>query len=414
MLTIHQKIKSGLLVMITSALLITSCNKEPEEFAPIIPEVPTGDMLGTVLDASDDDSLYYRLVVRAGMAAALNDPGHQYTMFVPNNNAMKQAINALSGGLVPLNAPDAVFSGFIQTQITPEQAFAIVNYNIIPEKVSFASFGSNFPNFQYPSLLNPAPSVSSLLRLTTFPSARNGNWVNNVPATVVDRAAGNGYIHNVAALVAPPQRYLWNRIDTDTDLEYLKAAILRADSATNQGGAVGNLQGLLLNIGANFTVYAPTDQAFQNILTLAITQALIAQGVPPGTAATQAAALASTPGVFQNPALFPVLTSQVVQGIVVYHVTINRSFTNNFPTTQTNVPTVLNTVIPTHPGIGLSVTMGAPFPTAATVKGAENPTPANILLNATPLLPDPVGSSDQHYLNGVLHKIDQVLIPLPL
>ncbi|HCF64045.1 MAG TPA: hypothetical protein DEU93_07750, partial [Chitinophagaceae bacterium] len=64
MLTIHQKIRSGLLVMITGALLVTSCNKDPEAFAPIVPEVPTGDMLGTVLDASDNDSLYYRLVVR--------------------------------------------------------------------------------------------------------------------------------------------------------------------------------------------------------------------------------------------------------------------------------------------------------------------------------------------------------------
>lgn len=413
MLTIH-KLKSGFVMLLSGALLVTSCNKDPEQFQIPEPQLPTGDLLGTVLSSSDNDSLYNRLVIRAGMQNALNSHRNNYTMFVPSNNAMKQFINAASGGLVPLNAPDAVFSGFIQTQISPANAFSIVNYNIIPEEVSFASFGTNFPNFQYPTLLNPAPAVSALLRLTTFPSARNGNWVNNVPATVVDRDASNGKIHNTAALVMPPTRFLWNRIDTDTDLEYLKAAILRADSATNQGGNPGTLQSYLLNIGANFTVFAPNDQAFVNILTLAITQALVAQGVPLATAQLQATALASTPDVFQNPALFSALTAERVQGIVVYHIMMGRAFTNNFPTTQTNFPTLLNSAISIHPGVGLEVTMGAPFATAATVKGSENPTAANITINASPLLPEPSGTSDQHYLNGVLHVIDQVLLPLPL
>lgn len=413
MLTIH-KIKCGFTMLLSGALLVTSCNKDPEQFITPEPPTPTGDMLGTVLATSENDSLYNRLVIRAGMQNLINNPANQYTMFVPGNNAMKQFINAASGGLVPLNAPDAVFSGFIQTQISTANAFSIVNYNIVPQDVAFASFGTSFPNFQYPSLLNPAPTISPLVRLTTFPSARNGNWVNNVPVTVTDRVAGNGKIHNTAALVMPPSRFIWDRINTDTDLEYLKAAILRADSATNQGGTVGTLQGYLSNIGANFTVFAPSDQAFVNILTLAITQALVLQGVPLATAQLQAASLASSPTVFQNPALFSVLTAERVQGIIVYHMLMGRAFTNNFPTTQANIPTLLNSVLATHPGVGLEVTMGTPFATAATVKGAENPTPANIEINATPLLPDPNGTSDQHYVNGVLHKIDQVLLPLPL
>lgn len=414
MLTIH-KIKSGFAMLLSGALLVTSCNKDPEQFITPEPPTPSGDMLGTVLASSDSDSLYNRLVIHAGMSSMINNPANQYTMFVPGNNAMKQFINAASGGLVPLNAPDAVFSGFIQTQITPANAAMIVGYNTIPQDVTFASFGTSFPNFQYPTLVNPAPSVSALLRLTTFPSARNGNWVNNVPVTVTDRVAGNGKIHNVAAMVVPPSRFIWDRINTDTDLEYFKAALLRADSATNQGGTVpGTLQGYLSNIGANFTVFAPTDQAFVDILTGAITQALVAQGVPLAVAQAQATALASSPTVFQNPALFGVLTAERVQGILVYHIMMGRAFTNNLPTTAANFPTLLNSVFAAHPGVRLEVTMGAPFATAATVKGAENPTPANIQINASPLLPDPNGTSDQHYLNGVLHKIDQVLLPLPL
>ena len=76
----------------------------------------------------------------------------------------------------------------------------------------------------------------------------------------------------------------------------------------------------------------------------------------------------------------------------------------------------MNGAIPGHPGVTLSATFTLPFPfvTSATIQGAYNATAANVIINASPLTPEPFGTSDQHYLNGVLHKIDQVLIPLPL
>jgi uncharacterized surface protein with fasciclin (FAS1) repeats len=62
--------------------------------------------------------------------------------------------------------------------------------------------------------------------------------------------------------------------------------------------------------------------------------------------------------------------------------------------------------VPAHPGVALKATFGATGVTAATVKGVANPTASNITIN-----PFPGGTSDQNYVNGVLHKIDQVLIP---
>lgn len=400
---------------VTGIAILTSCNKDPEQFLEPDPVPPSGTTIAAQLEANANDSLYRRLVIHSGLMPLLSGGNNNtYTVFAADNNAMKVVISALSGGLVPINAPDAVFSGFISANIPQQQAAAIVAHTIIPQSATMAVIGTGFPNYQYPTLFNPAPTISSLVRLDLFPSARNGNWVNNVPLVGVDQAASNGIIHHTAVLITPPQRYLWNRIDTDPQLTYLKAAILRADSASVTPTAPGTLQGFLLNIGANFTVFAPTDAAFQAILTGAITQALIGMGVPPGDAATQAAALASTPAVFQNPMLYSVLTSRVVGGIVSYHLLGVRAFTNNFPTTPTKYPTLLNLNLPTHEGVELDVTMGAPFPTAATVKGKENPAPANIQINASPMLPDPFGSSDQIYLNGVLHKIDQVLLPAPL
>ncbi len=405
---IIQKIKIHLLLIGSVILVLSSCNKPPAEFAvePVVP--PTGPTLGATIAATPTDSLYYRLITKAGMVPVINNMDATYTMFVPDNNAMKLFINAISGGLVPLTAPDAVFSAFITANIPTSTAGAIVSYNTCPQALASANIPSTFPNFQYPSILNPAPSVSAFLRLTTFPTTRNGAWVNNIPLISPNIFAANGVIYNTAFVPTPPQRYLWDRINTDTKLTYLKAAINRADSGT---AAPGTLQGALLNIGANLTVFAPTDAAFQVTLTGAIYKGLVAMGVPPAIAFGQAKVLASTPAVFSNPALYGVLTAQTVKGIVVYHILGKRAYTNNFPTTATKYPTLLNAGIPTHEGVELTAVFGTPFVTAATVKGIANATAANIIINASPLIPDPSGTSDQQYLNGVLQKIDQVLLP---
>jgi uncharacterized surface protein with fasciclin (FAS1) repeats len=429
---IAQILKASLFQLAALMLILVSCNKDVEQFteAPVTP--PSGKALGETIAATATDSLYYRLISRAGLVSTINNKATSFTMFVPDNNAMKVFINAISQGQVPLQAPDAVFSGFISTKIPAATAAGIVSYNITSQTLLSAGIPSTFPNLQYPTILNPAPSVSALLRLTTFPTTRNGGWLNNIPLTAVDMGAANGVIHHTALVVTPPQRFLWDRISTDTTLTYLKAAINRADSGT---AAPGTLQSALLNIGANLTVFAPTDAAFKATLTGAIYQALLPQIVKQLTAAYagagmsdtaaaalaatnapplaigQATAIASTPDVFQNPLLFSVLTAQTVKGIVVYHLFGNRAYTNNFPTTTTYYPTLLNGAIAAHPGVGLTAVFGAPFVSAATVKGVGNATAANLIINASPLLPDPFGTSDQNYLNGVLHKIDQVLLP---
>lgn len=433
MIRLTNKIKIVGLLFIAATTVLFSCNKDVQQFAePTIPPPSTGKALGETIAATATDSLYYKLIVKAGLVATINNKDATYTMFVPDNNAMKIFINAISGGLVPLAAPDAVFSRFIAANIPAASAVGIVSYNIGAQSLLSVKIPATFPNFQYPTILNPAPTLSALLRLTTFPSTRNGAWLNNSPLTAVDLVTANGVIHHTAFVTTPPQRYLWSRISTDTALTYLKAAINRADSGT---AAPGTLQGALLNIGANLTVFAPTDAAFKTLLRGAIYKALlplviqqltaayIAGGMMPADAAAKAAAdappiaigqataLASSPAVFSNPALFNALSAQTVKGIVVYHIFGNRAFTNNFPVTTTYYPTLLNGGIPTHPGVGLTAVFGVPFITAATIKGVGNATASNIIINASPLIPDPSGTSDQHYLNGVLHKIDQVLLP---
>ena len=400
MISTSNKIKNIVLAFAGAMVVLSSCNKDVEQFAEAqVPGVSSSKALGDTLGTSAraNDSLYYRLIVRAGLLSTLNNKATTLTLFVPTNAAMRAFINAISGGLVPIGAPDAVFSGFIKANIPAATAASIVMYNTVPQLINFTAIPGTFPNFQYPSILNPAPQISALLRLTTFPSNRNSNYVNNVPVISAGINAENGSIYEVAALVVPPSQYLWNRIEADPELSYFEAAIKRADADPTAPGA---LQAGLLNIGANLTVFAPVDAATQPVLFGAIYQALLAQGLDQPTAFAQATALSSTPDGFN---LLPITT---VKGIVVYHILGSRAFANNFQTTATNYPTLLNGAIPVHPGVGLQATFTGPIVTAATVKGAANATASNIAIN-----PFPNGSSDQHYLNGVIHKIDQVLLP---
>ena len=88
---------------------------------------------------------------------------------------------------------------------------------------------------------------------------------------------------------------------------------------------------------------------------------------------------------------------------------------------ETAVKTLFNSALAVHPGVTVSATFTQlpnstlKFVSAATVKGASTltgigqPIPANILISTTPPF-----THDLHQTNGVIHKIDRVLIPIKL
>ncbi|MBK8610848.1 MAG: fasciclin domain-containing protein [Chitinophagaceae bacterium] len=403
---ITKRIKIHFLLGITAAMLIlSSCNKDLEQFPA--PEVvaPAGDALGVTISKIADDSLYYKLILRAGATtlATINNKSLRFTMFVPNNAAMRQALVALGA---PPAQPDAVYVGFINTFVPVTTAASIVNFNIIAQTITTASIPNTFPNFFYPTNLNPTSGASfnPLVRLLTFPSTRNGNWINNIPLLAVNLPAANGVIHTAAALPAPPQKVLAQRIFADADMTYLAAAFQRADSGVAPTTSA-SLVWVLSNFGPNVTVFAPTNAAFQNLIF-----GLVYQQVFAATGSVAIATAQANGAVAAGPAFLSTnnVSTQLVKGIVVYHMLGSRAFLNNFPTTATSYPTLLNGGIPTHPGVSLACTFTGPFVSAATVKGAANATASTILINPTP---EPNGTSDQFFVNGTIHKINQVLLP---
>ncbi|WP_162944783.1 fasciclin domain-containing protein [Flavisolibacter nicotianae] len=408
--------------LLAGAALFASCNKDVEEAQPVTVTPGSGQSIAAVINSDASFTILKAAIARAATSSAtpslgalLSDSTAVYTVFAPTDAAFQQSF-ALLG--IPQAVGINAFS--------PGQLDSILRYHVVGgQKLMSSMLPSAYPNpnLQLPTLLElakPSAAIPPGLRMPVFPSKINGAWVNNIPLTGVDIQASNGVIHKTGLVVAPPSTVLWSRIATDPNLTYLKAAIDRADTGVP---ADSTLRAAFLNPAANFTLFAPTNLAFQQLLTVQITQALMAMNVPQAQAQAQAQALASTPAVFANPALATVLTPTLVKGLIAYHllgtnpvvsstkVIVNglRVFSANIPTTATNVKTYLNGTTQTylHPGVIIQAMLGATGVTAATVKGVANATASNVQINPMP----GTGTSDQHYVNGVLHVIDQVLRP---
>lgn len=388
--------------------LITSCNKDVEGPTPIAAPQPVSSR--SLLDTINNDAnltILKAAIARAStnntfgnsLTTLLSDKSASFTFFAPTDAAFQMAFQLL--GIPPAAGVNAFRPGQLDT---------ILRYHFAGGRITGDTIARRLPNLQVPSqfvLQQPSATLPPGLRQSIFPG-RNVNtyFVNNVPVTQAEIPVANGLVYKIGAVLLPPSQFLWNRIDTDPNLTYLKAAVQRADSGV---AAAATLTAALQNPAANLTVFAPTNAAFQALLAAQIEQALVAQGVPQPVAQAQAQALSSTPAVFTNPALSSVLTPTNVRGLVAYHVLGNRRFSVNIPTTATSIPTLAHSQVPTLPLLSIRATFGATGVTAATVKGGANATESNIQINP---LPAPAGTSDQNYINGVLHIIDQVLRPM--
>lgn len=430
-MTSFKSIIKNSLLTITVLGVLNACNKDVEQFPDNTTVRDTsGVALGSTILADANYSLYAEVIKKSGYIDTLNNKQLDLTMFVPTNAAVKAAVSMLTRGQIPVTAPDSNFIGFIQSAaFTPATANGLVKYNTVPQAVDLSSLTNTTLNNQYPTMINPAPQLSALARLTSFLTKAPGlGYVNNVPVAGQKVAAGNGVFYPTGALVMPPTRVLMQRIAEAGDLTYFKAAVAKADSglsASQLASPTQSLTGLLSSFGPNITVFAPTDSAFQATLYslvyptvfAGIKAQAMAQGANDATATAiaterapaQTKTIVETPAVFQNPLLASKLSAATVKGLLAYHILPTTNFTNNFPTTETSFRTLISATSPTlDPQLKITAAFTGPLVSTLSVKGAVNPTAAKVSLNPTP---EPGGSSDQFYVNGTLNKIDQILLP---
>lgn len=427
MKNIIYKLKLSYLAVIAGFVFLSSCNKSLEQLAPIpTPVYPTGNGIAATLAANANYSFYNALITRAGMTATLNDLTKTFTLIATDNAGMRIFVSAASGGLIPpVGAPDATYLGFINSSLPVASAAGIVQYNIIGQKFPFASFGTAFPNYPLTTQIILDPT-QPFVRMNIFPVRGTPfSYINNLPVIATDLAAANGVIHTAFSVAAPPSTVLKTMIAGESTLKYFRAAVARADS-----GAVGlGRFDSLMNYGVtNMTILAPNDAAFQGLLTPLITGALIAQGVPPATAAATATALVNAvdangnPTVFSNPALYGSITAATVKGIIAYHLLASlttstttpyqpniRVFSNNVPgTAGFFIKTLVNGGFAAHPGVLAQSTYTGPAVTALRFTGLGTFPPGGAPYSGTAAN---AITRDKLAVNGVYHILDRVLLP---
>jgi uncharacterized surface protein with fasciclin (FAS1) repeats len=344
-------LKNWLPVLTLIVIVAASCNKNVDDATPINYPPGTGSTIGEVLNTNPSFSILKAAVTKAGLLPAVSDKNTVFTVFAPDDAAFTR-----SGiSLALINALPAA------------SVASIVQYHIIPGRsITSSAIPTSFPNVQMPTaFVFPSPNTNPLVRFSNFPSKRGSNvWVNNIPVVTPDLATANGTIHVTFAMLNPPTRVLLDTMSRDADLSYFAAAVTAADAGVPAGSKFSDF---LANPLANFTVMAPTNQAFINLLTFL--------GLP------------------ASPSSLGFLPAQTVRGIVAYHLLLGRAFAANLPTVATPVPSLLSASISGAPLLTFNASPGGG------VKGAANPTYSSIT------------AIDRHAINGVYHKIDQVLLP---
>jgi uncharacterized surface protein with fasciclin (FAS1) repeats len=179
-------------------------------------------------------------------------------------------------------------------------------------------------------------------------TASNQVFVDGVTVTKADILCTNGVIHEIGQVLMPAIGTIVQTAEANSNLSLLVAAVLRASQGSTNVAAV-------LSGTGPFTVFAPTNQAFAN---------------------------AGFPDVASINAADP----NTLTSILTYHVVAGRIFSSDL--VNGSMPATVN-------GETVKIIVGA----TAQVKGNGNAQPSNIV------------AANIVTTNGVVHVIDQVLLP---
>jgi transforming growth factor-beta-induced protein len=209
----------------TGLFTLTSCEKENEEM------ITPMDM--TIAQYASQDANFSTLVQalsKANLVAALNGEGN-FTVFAPTNAAFSQLFTQLGvSGIADLSAET----------LTP-----ILLYHVLGEEKKSMNLQSGYYN-----TISPAQNNFMSLRI----SLEGGVKINketNVVAADVD--VKNGVIHAIDKVLLPPT--VVDQALSNESFSILVQAVVKA-------GLVETLNG-----SGPFTIFAPTNAAFQALFT---------------------------------------------------------------------------------------------------------------------------------------------------
>jgi uncharacterized surface protein with fasciclin (FAS1) repeats len=291
------------------ASIFSSCKKDE----PVPTPTPALKNIVEIVVENPNFSLLKQAVVKSGLSSTLTSGS--LTVFAPDNAAFQAA-----------GIDSAAIASLSDTDIAD-----ILKYHVLNIKVEAAGVPAS-------------DTVKTLSGLNLFASKNaNGVFVNGIKVKTANIQASNGVIHVISDVLLPPSESIASLVSDDDNFDLLLAAVVRAGLASTLSGS------------GKFTVFAPTDDAFE-------------------AASLTADSIAN-------------ISQTALAGVLLSHVIGTNVFASDL-TEGATAPTL-------QQGVSLAVAL-SPVPSvkiSGSNRPASNITEANIVTT-----------------NGVIHVIDRVLL----
>lgn len=236
-------LKFNLLAWALLALFITSCDDDDDD--PVTPTTPTEQTIAEIASGDARFSTLVDALQRANLVGVLSNPG-TYTVFAPTNDAFQDLLDDLQ-----LDDLDA-----LENALGTDGLRQVLLYHVLGAEVAAAQVTTGFTN----SLAERIRDNGEFLDI--YIDASNGVRLNDAAdVTQADINASNGVIHVINAVITP--RNVVELAILSPDHTRLVSALTDADNGGN--GTTGDLIPVLSDASGLYTVFAPTNEAFQNI-----------------------------------------------------------------------------------------------------------------------------------------------------
>jgi uncharacterized surface protein with fasciclin (FAS1) repeats len=323
--------RSFLAVLLLFTLGLTACDSSTDTDPQPRPTI------AALLSQTSNLSTLNAAVNAAGLTETLASTSNRFTVFAPTNAAFNAVLAATGLTAEQLLASDAL-SGILLFHATSGTVRA---ENLAVGQTVTTARPSGLATFTIVAAGNGLGIDA------------NGDGTADARITSTNIEASNGVVHIIDAVLVPndvPVLNLSQVVGTRSNLSVLNAAL----------GATG-LNTVLADTGSEFTVFAPTDAAFQALLTAL------------GITASELLAL------------------QGIDGVLLYHVTTGSVMAGDLSVGQTVTtarPSGVNTFTVVAAGNGLGIDV-----------------------NGDGMADARITATDIRATNGIVHVLDAVLVP---
>lgn len=321
-------IRFSSLLLLFSAFAVSSCNNDDDH----INSNDSEKSISEIATSKPELSNLVSALNKTGLTATLNAAG-TYTVFAPTNAAFNNFL--ADNGFETLD------------QVPTETLKQVLLNHVIGTTLLSTNLNTGYIKTLAKGTASSTNALSMFVNTSDGVVLNGGSSNNGAKVSNVNIVANNGVIHLVDHVINLPT--VVNHAIANPQFSTLVQALTRAD----QPNFVGILSG---STNAPFTVFAPTNQAFTNLLT-----ELNING------------LANVP-------------QAVLENTLKYHVVVRQNILANQLTNNMSVPT--------FQGGNLTIDLSS----GAKIKDANNRLSSIV-------------ATDVQATNGVIHAIDKVLLP---